>query len=327
MKYTNSSSSSSSSSSSGRRTSTRHSNLLNLNLNNLSIKDESKYDDNDDTQQETHMCEIIKIIDHNRVGNLWTFYVKFKDGSIEWIKDTDTKAEWIINNYLETKNIKTVYCFCRVSTKAQASQEHVSLDVQSSQILSELNLTSTDTLRVKIYKTTSSAYKGVPKDLQIIAEACKSGDKIVVYRIDRLSRNIFKSLELMEDLTERGVQIYSLLDKKYYTDDKTETVNKILYGQRESEAISQRVKSVLQFRRNRGDMTLGSVPYGKQIKRGNNNQIIVENNTDEIEVINEIKKLARINNNKKICISLNNRLIRKRGKKWTPSMIQRLLRK
>lgn len=290
------------------------------------MEEEMEEEKEEETEEIFNNYEVKKIINHSVINNKYYWKIKWKDNSINNVLDSDTNCEKLISKYRENKNIQTRYCFCRVSTKNQVGENHVSLDAQESEITKFSKEKFGSVARHKVYKISSSAYKRIPRQLQIIGDACIKGDSIFIYRVDRLSRNIVKYLAFLEDLNERGVEIYSVSEKISYKDNKTEFIQTILDAQKESELIGKRIKMSIKRRRERGDQFIGRLPYGKKYKRNKKGVLIIVNNLEEQKIISLIKSMRdrKIN---KICEHLNNNnLLKYNKKRWNKIMIKRILR-
>lgn len=267
----------------------------------------------------SHEFEVDSVIDHSvdSEGN-YSFKLKFhgtREG--EWIDDENTNCENLIMKY---KQIPTVYVFCRVSSKGQIGENHVSLDAQESKLV-EMATEKFPGLRIKTYKISASAYKSIPDVLLMIGEAAISGSHIIVYRIDRLSRNIIESLQWIDELSLKNVGIHSFADKKSYKTDRIEFIQSILNSQKESILIGDRVKMSINKRKERGDESLGSVPYGKKLKRTETGKLEIVEDIDALNCIEYIKNSTF--NSKKIVEILNKKGLKKRGKKWSRNMVDK----
>jgi DNA invertase Pin-like site-specific DNA recombinase len=289
-------------------------------------------------QLKTNQFEVMKVINHKLVKNKWVFMLQFADNSIEWVNDEDCNCEYIISNYLKSKtiNCNTSYIICRVSTKEQAGSTHTSLEDQESEITNFVKKI-TNFKRIKVIKISKSAYKSIPEELQKIGEACKKDDGIFIWRIDRLSRNIVKYLSWLEDLNNRGVNIYSTSEDISYKKNKIDFIQSILDAQKEAQILGERVKLSNKRKRERGDQAIGSLPYGKKYRHitnedGSTKRKIVINNEVEMQIIKEINvlkadntgyssKCSKKNANQLIADDLNKRRKFKRGRRWTSGMI------
>lgn len=277
-----------------------------------------KEDEINDMEVEEY-CEVRKVISHRRRGGKFVFHLAFKDGSTSWVRDEDTCCERLISEYLYLKGIKTAYCFCRVSSKKQAGINNVSLDAQESE-LRKYAATLPGIARVKVIKIAASAYKNIPQKLEEVGDCCESGDAILIYRVDRLSRNIVKYLAFLEDLNNREVHLVSYEDRLTYHEDKLNFLEKILNAQKESELLGRKIKMSLKRRRERGDDHLGSLPYGKRSKRMSDGRLLTDVDNDERKIIQRIKRSKQPP--RALAYELNCEGITKRGRKWTSNMIR-----
>jgi len=267
-------------------------------------------------RQEPGFVEVRKVLDCKNNGHNFQFLLKFSDHTQEWVDDKDTNCEWLISEFLAKRGIPTMYLIARVSTKIQAGDDKLSLDAQESEMLAwaEQKLQGQH-VRIKIVRISASAYKGIPKDMQKITEAANDGDSIICYRVDRLSRNIVRFLEVLENLDERGVEIFSLTDGLNYTEHKLEMIELILQAQKESVMIGKRVKMGVEKRKQRGDETLGAAPYGQCLVREQGGRIVLAPAAHEQEVIEMIRQGAT-------ATELNEQGKLKRGKRWSAAMVR-----
>ncbi len=285
-------------------------------------------------------CEVKEIINHRITGGQkWQFLIVFSDRATSWVDDEDCDCEYLIGLYLKSVNINTAYIICRVSTMDQAKSTNVSLEAQESEIqrtLIEMRKTNPriNNMRVRVYKVLKSAYRNIPPTLIKIGEALLNGDFILVWRIDRLSRNIIKYLDWLEDLDERGVNIFAHCENINYHCNKMLFIQYILDAQKEAIVLGNRVKLANKRKRERGDEAIGTLEYGKKYRRIlSRNKLytirkVVANNPHERHIINRIiKKKRKGESAVQIANELNDHGFTKRGRKWSKSMIQRLVNK
>ena len=278
----------------------------------------------DDTSE--YKCEVKRVLQHRRTDNgQWQFQLSFTDGTCEWVDDDLCECEWVISQYLKNLGIRTAYIFCRVSTKAQGDNPvATSLDAQAA----ELKELATDYDRIRIYKISRSAYHGIPNVLQRIGEAALRHDAILVWRVDRLSRNIIKYLAWLEDLHERGVSIFSHNDNMRYDRDKLAFIQCILDAQKEAKILGERVKLSVKRKRARGDEAVGGLPFGKRYRRvlsadGKHTvRKIVVDHIDEIALLEQV--LGMSGSPVIVAEKLNRMGLRKRGRSWSARMVKRL---
>lgn len=292
---------------------------LEIEFNHMNMADKSNY-------------EVAYISNHRVYENSFKFLVHFKGYSDpSWISDADCMCEFAVKNYFKQSelSIQTVYCISRVSTKGQVGLTHVSLEAQQERLLQKAKEDFPNS-RIKLLKITASAYKEINKELLHIGEACEKGDAILVYRVDRLSRNIVKILSFLEDLNEKGVAIFSQDENIWYGKNKLEFIQRIVDANKESEILGKRVRLSLEYRRQRGDQVFGNTAYGYSKKRleNENNRIVKVKDQNEQSIIRLIRKMRKDGYGcDEITESLNSKGMSKRGKKWTVSMVKYVVMK
>lgn len=272
--------------------------------------------------------EVTRVSGH-RISDegIWQFKVHFKgyQGG-EWVDDSDCDCESHIRTYFDglDGSIKTVYCICRVSSKNQAGPGHVSLEAQEQLLIrtAREKFPLYCQLRIKILKISASAYRGIPDVLQRVGNAAAPGDVIMIYRVDRLSRNIVKYLSFLEELNDYGVLIFAQDEDIWYSENKLEFIQGILDANKEAVLIGKRVKLSLEKRRCRGDEVLGSLPYGYKTERDKDNRVLRVHNLAEQNVINYIKRQLKKYSPAKVAEFLNEKGVKKRGRRWTAGMVK-----
>lgn len=132
------------------------------------------------------------------------------------------------------------YGYARVSTEDQ------SLDMQ----IDAFTKYGVDCV---IEEKMSGAKKDRPKLTQMLSEL-KKGDKVVVYKLDRISRSTKQLIELVELFKEKGVEFVSIQDSI----DTSTAMGNFFYtimagvAQLERDIISDRTKAGLEAARARG---------------------------------------------------------------------------
>lgn len=130
--------------------------------------------------------------------------------------------------------------YARVSTQDQ------SLDLQ----LDALNETGCG----RIFQEKVSGMKDDRKQLNELLQFARTGDVLVVYKLDRLGRSTRKLLELVDMLEQRGIELISLRDSI----DTTTAMGKAMFrmlavlSEMERDLISERTRAGLASARLRG---------------------------------------------------------------------------
>ena len=141
--------------------------------------------------------EVQRVLKHRIKQNKWEFQLKFASGT-EWVPQEKCDCPALIKAYLGRKKINTTHLFCRVSTKEQTSCESTSLPLQEAKLREAVGSGAN---RIVVYKISSSAYKRIPPQLPEVGDGALRGDTIMVWRVDRLSRNIVDYLVWLSEST------------------------------------------------------------------------------------------------------------------------------
>ena len=270
--------------------------------------------------------EVTEVMNHRVRRGKWEFRLRFPSG-IEWIPEDRCACPDLIAAYLARKNIKTIHLFSRVSTKEQTSCESTSLPLQEARLREAAELLNSDA-RLVVHKISGSAYQRIPPPLVEVGEMTSSGDTIMVWRVDRLSRNIVDYLSWLEDLNDRGVNIVAHQEKLSYRANKLDFIQGIVNAQKEAEILGSRIKNSYDHRRERGDEAVGRLPWGKKYHRilnGDGTQTLRKVVVDDPQ---EIMITRRIKSSRATPGSLADKLNRegkfKRGRRWSAIMVKRI---
>ena len=260
----------------------------------------------------------------------WSFDCKFVGGRVERrVADHDCHCEELISQYLSKLPVpvNTTYLFCRVSTKAQASETSTSLASQAQTLFKAgYVLAQADDVAVRRIKTLSvcsSAYSTISSRLVDIGAASRRGDCILVQSIDRLTRNCEHFRPWASEVHGKGVIVYSVLDRLAYSPSDSTFMAKVMLAENHSRVTSEKVKRSVAYRKARGD-AIGGVPYGKKYATVDGRKVLVDH-PEEQDVIKLIESERGAGcTQRDIAESLNRDGFLKRGKRWTASMVARL---
>lgn len=233
-----------------------------------------------------------------------------------------------------TKIIKAAI-YCRVSTEEQAKGDFTSLDSQRI-ILSEFAKVNKWSIQ-KIYQDKASGKDlNRPEFKKMMADAEENiFDRILITRVDRISRNLRDFLNLSDKLDQLGISIISSTE---YIDTSTmvgKTVRNmmIMFAQMEREMGNERTREKMISMIKEGLWTGGLTPLGYDLKDKK-----LEINKSEADLVNKIfnyyleqpsalKVAQRLNSmgvKTKKRITRNN--IERGGGKFTKSSIVQILR-
>ena len=284
-------------------------------------------------EEEPIQYEVSSVSDHRILEDrTFQFYINWVNGVSEWVDDHKCNCEKLISVYLNRLNtisslnpvrIHTAYLFCRVSTKEQATCSNLSLQAQEAELRETVAIKVGYYQRIRVYSISKSAYIRIPDALARIGDAALADDCILVWRVDRLSRNIVKYLEWLENINTRGVMIYSLQEDISYKNNKLAFIQAVLNSNKEAMILGERVKLAYKHKRARGDEKIGRLRYGKKYKREGTRMIVVEN-PDEQKIIYRICNTD--NTNQEMSDILNRERIKKNKRVWNKIMVSRIRR-
>ncbi len=270
--------------------------------------------------------EVTDVMNHRIRQGKWEFRLRFPSG-IEWIPEDRCACPDLITAYLARKNIKTIHLVCRVSTKEQTSCESTSLPLQEARLREAAEVLDSNS-RLVVHKISDSAYQRIPPKLVEVGEMTSSGDTIMVWRVDRLSRNIVDYLSWLEGLNNRGVNIVAHQEKLSYRMNKLDFIQGIVNAQKEAEILGSRIKNSYDHRRERGDEAVGRLPWGKKYHRilnGDGTQTlrkVVVDDPQEIMITRRIKSSRAAPGSLADKLNMEGKF--KRGRKWSAMMIKRI---
>ena len=276
-------------------------------------------------EQVERLYEVTDVLNHRVVNGNFQFRLRFRGYSEpEWIDDNMCECAEQISDYLKKKKIKTIYIFCRVSTPDQATSDHMSLQAQEAVLRQEMQRFQ-PYQRVRVYHLSQSAYRRMPLSLEEIGRYANRDDVIMVWRVDRLGRNIAAYVEWLDDLDQRGVTIYSHFENFTYRERRLDFLQSIIHAERESQNIGHRVRLSVRHRRNRGDQHVGTLRYGRmyQDQLDDGGQVVlrlVVPMPAEVAIIREINLNTHLSA-AAMAATLNGRGLTRRGRPWTANMI------
>lgn len=216
-----------------------------------------------------------------------------------------------------------IYCYMRYSSDGQTGG--VSLDMQRQAIRNFINA-SIDLRGKEIAEFCDEAKTGTSLNgrngLAQIRQQAQRGDYVLVYKLDRLGRNLHDSLQVLKDLEGRGVKMLSA------TEPEMPLARHILlaFAEEFSRQLSDRCKRALDGIASKGFVTNGSA-YGYKIERvGDRGKYAVI--PDEASVVKRIFALrAKGYSHREIVRTLNaDKIPSPRGGMWSVGGIAAMLK-
>lgn len=221
---------------------------------------------------------------------------------------------------------KKAAIYIRVSTHWQIDKD--SLKVQRRELTAyvEMVLGISDYV---IFEDPGYSAKNTDRpDYQAMMERVRTGEftHLVVWKIDRISRNLLDFASMYEELKKLGVTFVSKNEQFDTSNAIGEAMLKIIlvFAELERQMTSERVTAVMLSRANNGQWNGGRVPYGYLWDKETKSFSIVE---DEAKAI---KKMAELYEQYQSLLYVAKRMNdagipTKSGKEWTPASIRTTL--
>lgn len=216
--------------------------------------------------------------------------------------------------------------YVRVSTEEQA-REGISLENQKAKIQAYCRLH--DMFLADIIEDAGKSGKDLNREgVQAIIERVKGHqiNAVIVYKLDRLSRRVLDTLNLIELMKRHKVVFHSITDN---IDTKTAMGKFFLnimasLAQMERDLISERTKDALRHKISRNERA-GQIPYGWTL--ANDGKTLVMN-IEEQKTIRFIKKLrAKGYNYSAICRKLIKQGHQPLGSYWYAQSVKNILKR
>jgi len=220
------------------------------------------------------------------------------------------------------------FIYCRVSTEEQSTDDHYSLEYQEEKARSRVKEKGWQLIKVRkdVGSGKDSNREGYQELLSDIRS--RSIDVVVVYKLDRLSRNVKDVYHFLDLIREHNVEFVSLTEGF----DTTNAMGRAMLGiaavfaQLTRETIVENTRNGLVQRAKRGKWNGSNLaPYGYDYEKGTG----LVANPAQAEVVRRIfhlfadrkmsaSKIARLLNLEKVPT--------KTGAEWSVSLVTRLLK-
>jgi site-specific DNA recombinase len=211
--------------------------------------------------------------------------------------------------------------YIRVSHKNQVEHGH-SLENQKSRLLDYAKFKQFDVVEIiedRGISGTSTQRDGFQEMMSLLPEV----DCVIVYSLSRLSRSVLDTLHTIQIFKKHDVQFHSLQENIDTSSSQGQfflTVMSAL-AEMESKQMSERIKSVMSFKKASGLNYCGNKPYGYNVVDGR----LVPNESEQ-SLIKFMTKLYEENSYEKVANILNNHGYKgKNGGKFYGSTIKKIL--
>jgi len=277
-----------------------------------------------------------KIIDSDYKDNQLYYHVKWKGyKETTWEPEnhishrTDLIQEYRDMTMIENMRLNNGgYIYCRVSSKEQSkyTEGHTSLEVQEEKIrdhCTENNIEIIECVR-EIY---SARNMDKMKGLQYLLDIVPAGSTIFVYDISRFSRNIQHALNILDTLSKKNINVYSVSENINYNtpSGRNQFRLQLCSSTYFSDMLSQKIKASNLYRSRRGDY-IGGTAFGFKTEVNQNNIRMKVEDKEEMDIIEKIRE-RKDKSEKEILKYLNKNNITFRNRAPTVSGVKRILKR
>ena len=231
------------------------------------------------------------------------YLVTFMDNSTQEIKQSDI-SESVIATYNIISNHNQSFTglnYSGIVYTRTSSPNCVSIETQTATCLqyakdNGIKLVETTYGYLEDNGVSGRFMKNLKHELGFWDMCFNSGQNLIIYAVDRLSRNHEKGMQFIETMLKRGLTIHFVTEQIVLSDSdrsKMDTVSKLLQQAQDfSDQISSRVKNTFTRLRNEKNYFSGNTKYGfaRYLNRTAGKYQMLKNN-EEIKIIDQIVKI------------------------------------
>ncbi len=252
------------------------------------------------------------------------------------ISENSNNTTVVIPRFLENTNV----CYSRLSSIAQNNDSAVSLEMQQSAIINALNFDPkfANPTNMPIFIKEISSGRNAGDDnkqllLKLVIRMMKNS-KLIVYSVDRFTRNTEFGLNVLTDLTKDQNILFSISEGVSWntTTDKNIIRSSLSVSEMQSDTISDKVKRSYVYRMERHAANAANANQQRLPKRSARNKRKYgltpcgKKIPSEQEIIKEIKRMKNENaSSVQIASFLNRKNIKYFNSKWNHYMVQTIL--
>ena len=236
------------------------------------------------------------------------------------------KGKNVIQQYQQYLEMKKVAIYIRVSTQHQIDK--ASLPVQRSELINYARY-ALGIEDYEVFEDAGYSAKNTDRpDYQAMMSRIRTGEfsHVLVWKIDRISRNLLDFVAMHQELKELGVTFVSKNEKFDSSTAMGDAMLKIIlvFAELERNMTSERVSTVMVSRASSGHWNGGKIPFGYSWDKETKTFSIVE---DEAAVVRLIYDLYEMHwSLVTVAKILNERSILPRsGKPWNPTTVRTML--
>lgn len=220
-----------------------------------------------------------------------------------------------------------IYSYMRLST--DEDKQSNSFEVQHKVITEYAKENNLEPI-LKTFKDTKSGAKLEQRQgLMEMLNTIKSNDKVIVNKIDRLSRDVLQMGWIRTELARKGCELVIIDSKNDTNDPMANLMEQIVtaFADYERQMIKSRIQATMDLKKSKGHKLGGYAPYGYDTEEDSEGTLVLVKNDLEQKVIQSIKRYkAKGMSLGAIAKRLNERgITTKNGKEFQSMQVKRIL--
>lgn len=219
-----------------------------------------------------------------------------------------------------------IYSYLRLST--DENKQSNSFEIQTQVINSFAKENDLEPILEYFSDKMSGAKLEQRTGLMELLNTIKKDDKVIVQKLDRLSRDVMQTGWIRTEIARKGVELI-IVDTNGDSDDPMSLLMEQIvtaFADYERQMIKTRIQATMNLKKSKGEKLGGSIPYGYDVvKEGDIKKLI--KNLDEQKVIASIKRYQKKDMSLRgIASRLNERgITTKAGKEFQHTQVKRIL--
>ena len=221
----------------------------------------------------------------------------------------------------------TIYAYLRLST--DEGKQSNSFEVQRTFIDSFAKDNDFEPIKEYFKDSKSVAELYTREGLMNLLNTIKKNDKVIVQKIDRLSRDVIQTGWIKTEIARKGAELI-VIDTNGNSNDPMQILMEQVvsaFADYERMMIKSRIKATMELKKSKGEKLGGAIPYGYDVELDDKGTKKLIKNVSEQKVISSIKRYDKKGLSlRAIATKLNAKgLINKNGKEFYFMQIKRIL--
>jgi DNA invertase Pin-like site-specific DNA recombinase len=219
-----------------------------------------------------------------------------------------------------------IYSYLRLST--DEDKQSNSFQIQDEVITKYAKENGLEPI-IKTFKDTKSGAKLEQRTgLMELLNTIKKDDKVIVHKIDRLSRDVLQMGWIRTEIARKGCELVIIDTKSDSSDPMSSLMEQIVtaFADYERQMIKSRIQATMTLKKSKGHKLGGSIVYGYDVQEEGKTKVLIKNE-EEQKVIQSIKRYkSKGLSLGAIAKKLNERgITTKNGKEFQSMQVKRIL--